>query len=117
MPRLGPHSRATAFAKLKPRTAEGRLFRHMREELVAHVGGNPSATQSALIDQACWLGLHLALMDRQLAEGRILSERNGRQYLAWSNSRSRLLRQLGLKGTPAPKRSLAEHMAGSGVAA
>jgi hypothetical protein len=51
-------------------------------------------------------------MDRDIAEGKVLSERNGRQYLAWSNSYVRVLRDLGLKSSAAkPRRTLTEHLA------
>jgi hypothetical protein len=117
MPDIGPYSRPSVLAKLDGRTREAKCLRELRAALVAHVGGSPSATQSALIDQAAWLGLHIDLMNRRTAEGRAMTERDSREYLAWVNSQGRLLRQLGLRGTPAPKRSLAEHMAGAGAAA
>jgi hypothetical protein len=81
------------------RTKEGRLLTAIRAELTAHVGGAPSATQKALIEQAAQIRLRLAMMDKQFAETGEMVEHNSRVYLAWSNSYARLLRQLGLKGT------------------
>ena len=92
----------------------------IRRDLVAHVGGNPSATQSAIIEQVCQIRLRLAAMDRQFAETGMLSEHSGRQYLAWANSSARLLTKLGLKGVAERGPTLADHLARrpiSGVAA
>jgi hypothetical protein len=43
-------------------------MRETRAELVAHVGGKPSAVQSALIERACQLTLRIVAMDRKFAE-------------------------------------------------
>jgi len=56
-----------------------------------------------LIDQAAMLTLRLHLMDKESIADPAMSERNGRQYLAWANSLSRLLRQLGINATPPPQ--------------
>jgi hypothetical protein len=87
-------------------------MREARAELVAHVGGNPSATQRELIEQCVQLRLRLAVMDRAFAEaGGTMTAHDSRTYLAWSNSYSRTLRQLGLKGAPAPVATLAGYLA------
>ncbi len=83
-------------------------MREVKADLVKHCGGKPSAVQRMLIDQAAMLSLRLHLMDRaSLSDDGLMSERNGRQYLAWANSLARLLRQLGLTAPPPPTRSLA----------
>jgi hypothetical protein len=74
----------------------------VRADLVKHVGGNPSAAQRMMIDQAAMLSLRLRLMDRQALQDGGASDRNGRQYLAFANSLSRLLRQFGLEAAKAP---------------
>lgn len=111
MPAFGPHSRPHTLAKLDGRTREARLLRDFRADLVRHVGGKPSATQAALITQACQLQLRIALMDRATAGEAVPSFRNGREYLAWANALARLLRQLG-KGVSATGPTLADHLAG-----
>ena len=116
MARLGVYSRPSALAKLDLRSAEGRLLSRVRADLTRHVGGDPSAVQRALIERITWLGLHIALMDRRTGADREMSERDGREYLSWVNSQSRLLRQLGLKGAPAPRRTLQDHLAGTTAA-
>ena len=57
------------------------------------------------------LSLRLAMMDAKQADG-VLSERDGREYLAWTNTLTRLMRQLGMTGAAARPKSLAEHIAG-----
>lgn len=97
---IAPYSRPAALAKLDQRTREARLMRDARAELIAHVGGRPSATQRALIEQAVQLRLRLAVMDRTFAESVTMTEHDLRTYLAWSNSYTRTLRQLGLEAAP-----------------
>jgi hypothetical protein len=65
------------------------------------------------------LRLHLAMLDRKVAEGRELTPHDSRTYLAWANSLNRLLRTLGMKGAKgaAPARSLADHLAEKRAAA
>ena len=94
------------------RTREGRLLKRMRVELIAHVGGKPSATQRAMIDQCAQLRLRLAVMDRAFAQsGGAMTAHDTRTYLAWANSYSRLLRQLGLQGVAERAPTLAEILA------
>ena len=65
-------------------------MRRMREDLTAHVGGSPSATQKALIERCATLSLHIELMDeRRLKIGGQMTDHDSRQYLAWSNSLER----------------------------
>jgi hypothetical protein len=94
------------------RTKEARLLRDTRAELTAHLGGAPSATARALIEQAAQLRLRLATMDRAFAEaGGKMTLHDSRTYLAWANSYSRLLRQLGLRGAPERGPTLADYLA------
>src|SRR4051812_11445173 len=92
--RSGPHGAVDG------RSADGRLLRRVREELTAHLGAKPSAVQLGLVERAAWLSLHLSRMDAAMAEGGLASEHASRHYLAWSNSLSKTLRHLGLKGVP-----------------
>jgi hypothetical protein len=100
------------LAKLDQRTREARLMRETRAELVRHVGGTPSATQAALIDQLVQIKLRLAVMDRRFAETDAQTDHDTRTYLAWANSYARLLAQLGLKATPPPRPTLREYLDG-----
>jgi len=113
MATIGPYSRPSTLAKLDGRTREARLMRDFRARLVEHVGGKPSATQSALIDRATWLALHVAQLDQRTADNRAMSEHDARTYLAWSNSLTRTLRELGMEGasSPGPAPSLRTYLA------
>ena len=83
----------------------------VRAELIEHLGGKPSAVQAALIDRIALLTLHVAQFDQKALEAGGLSERDGRQYLAYSNSLARALRDLGVRASSATGPSLAEHLA------
>ncbi len=102
MSTIGPYSRPASLAKMDGRTREARLMRDFRARLVVHVGGRPSATQSALIDRAMWLALHVAQLDERTAAGGAMTEHDSRTYLAWSNSLTRTLRELGTEGAASP---------------
>jgi hypothetical protein len=114
---VAPYSRTKTFAQIDQRTREGKLMRETRAELVAHVGGKPSATQGALIEQLVQLRLRIAVMDRKFAESGEQTEHDSRTYLAWANSYSRLLRQLGLRGVPQRGPSLTDYLAKKGSGA
>jgi hypothetical protein len=96
--------------KLDGRTKESRLLEDVRRDLVRHVGNKPSATQRQLIERACQLTLRVALMDQAFAETGEMSDHTSRVYLAWSNSLSRTLRELGLKGAAERTPSLADYL-------
>ena len=105
MPQLGPYSHPATLAKLDGRTREARLMRGTRAALIAHVGGRPSVVQQTLIERACQLQIRIAMMDRAFADGGGQTEHDSRTYLAWSNSLTRTLRELGIAAAPAPKDS------------
>jgi hypothetical protein len=111
MPRLRPYSRPPALAKLDHRTREARYMAARRAELVAHVGGNPSASQGMIIERCVWLSLHCALLDAKQTEGGAFTQHDSEVYLAWTGSLTRLLRHLGLHASAAARpRSLADHL-------
>lgn len=113
MAALGPYSRQGILSKPDGRTREARLIASLRAELIAHVGGKPSITQRMLIDQACELQLRIALMDRRFTETGSQTDHDSRHYLAWTNSLSRLLRQLGMKGAAQRQLTPTEIMRGA----
>jgi hypothetical protein len=107
---IGPHSRPHRLLKVDGRTREAALMRETREQLIAHVG-NPSCVQLRLIDRAALLTLHVAMFDARALDAGGLSERDSRQYLAYSNSLARALAQLGLQPVAAKAPTLAEVLA------
>lgn len=104
--RLGPHSRPGKLAMIDKRRVEAKLMKEVTDDLTAHCGGNPSVTQRLIIEQVAILSLRLRLLDKAAIEDTAMSERNARSYLAWCNTRTRLLRQLGLQAPPARKKTL-----------
>ena len=109
--RIAPHSRQNKFLKLDGRTQEAAIMRRARRDLIAHLGGQPSAVQMRLIDRAAMLTLHVDLFDRRAIRNGGLSERDSRSYLAYSNSLARTLARLGPQPAVTRVPSLAEAMA------
>jgi hypothetical protein len=108
---IGPHSRPNVLAKLDGRRREARLMQQIRQELLGHVGESPSPVARALVERAVILSLHVALFDARALKAGGLSERDSRQYLAYSNSLGRALKQLGIKGAAAAGPTLQEALA------
>lgn len=113
MKHLGPHSRPGKLAVIDGRSAEARRMKEVRQELAQHVGGSPSIAQRMLIDRIAALTLRMELMDRKAMQSDGLTEKDTREYLGWNNTVSRMLRQLGLHGTPQRAPTLAEALAAS----
>lgn len=106
-----PPENLRTTVRLDGRTKAAKAAKRFEADLVAHVGGRPSATQAALIAQGVQLSLRLAAMDDAFAARGEQSAHDGRQYLAWSNALSRLLRSLGTKGTAQKPPNLADYLA------
>jgi hypothetical protein len=85
-----------AVALLDGRSREALFMKRVRADLLAHVGGNPSAVQRALIERAVRLSLQLELMDERLTHGATFKARDHNHYLAWSNALTRTLARLGI---------------------
>lgn len=111
MNRIGPHSRPSKIAIIDGRRAEARRMRTIRAELTAHVGGKPSATQEMMIARIATVLLRIELMDRRALRDGDMTEHDQRTYLAWSNTVTRMLRQLGLQGAAAKGPNLADYLA------
>ena len=111
MSQLGPHSRPHRLLKLDGRTKEARLMAAARAELVQHVGGNPSSVQARLIERAARLTLYIELMDARALGSGGMTERDSRQYLAWTNSLRLTLRELGIKAAATRAPTLNEYLA------
>jgi hypothetical protein len=99
---LGPYSGPRAIATLDGRCREAKLMAREIAELTVHVGGDPSAVQKRLIQRAAVLALRLALLDARSTGQAGMSEKDAREYLAWHNSYTRTLAQLGLKAARVP---------------
>jgi hypothetical protein len=89
------------LAKIDGRTKQSRLMQAARDELIAHVGGQPNSVQRTLIERAARLQLYIAMMDAETSETGTMTERNSRQYLAWCNALRLCLRELGVKASAA----------------
>jgi hypothetical protein len=98
---VGPYSSEGALAGVDARTREWRYLQKRRAELVAHVGGSPSAIQLQLIERCAILMLRCRMMDRRLMEdgGSAFTGNDSTQFCAWSNALSRTLVLLDLTVT------------------
>jgi hypothetical protein len=90
---IWPYIRPHRLAKIDGRTKIAKLMRETRATLTAHVGGEPSATQRALIERVVWLTLKCSLTDAKIAAGTD-TDYDSKSYLAWSNALRRALRDL-----------------------
>jgi hypothetical protein len=110
-PAIYPYSRPNALARLDGRTKEARLLKRARAELLAFVGGKPSMTQAALIEQLAQLKLRIATMDRKFAAaGATMTDHDQRCYLAWCNTFGRMLSRLGMQAAPPKQTNLADYL-------
>jgi hypothetical protein len=100
-----------APVRLHGNSAPRRAAAKLRTDLIAHCGNRPSATQLAIIEQAAELKVRLAVMDQEFIRTGRRSAHASRDYLAWSNSLVRLLRQLGTHGEAEKAPSLADYLA------
>jgi hypothetical protein len=98
---IGPYSSEGALAGLDARSREWRYLKQRRAELIAHVGGSPSAIQLQLIERCAILMLRCRMMDRRLMEdgGSRFTGNDSTQFCAWSNALSRTLVLLDLTVT------------------
>ena len=85
------------LAAIDRRTLEGRREKEVEAELVAHVGGSPSAVQKILIARAARLTVVIELLERQVVEHGEVADLAGRQILAWIGTLSRILKLLGVE--------------------
>jgi hypothetical protein len=103
MRQVGAYSRAGTLWKLDGRVKEARLMNRVRAELIAHVGGRPSATQRLLIERAAILSLKAAQIDLKILAGEELTQHDNQHALAWLNSLRRTLVALGAEANTADK--------------
>lgn len=114
-PVLGPHSRALRRGSLgndiDGRSAEGRYLKRCETELIAQLSREPSFAERLLIKRICRAMLRLELFDKKLAEG-AWTANDSRTFGGLSNALRLMLRELGLKPSPAKRANpLADHFA------
>lgn len=107
-----PRGRAVVLNANDGRSREAVTIRRMRAEFTAHIGGNPSATQRAMIERAVMVKFHLLALDEKVLKAAgSMTEHDTRQYLAWTNTLTRLMRDMGMRGKAEKAPSLADHIA------
>jgi hypothetical protein len=66
--RLGPYSRAGAIAGLDGRSCAYRYYKKCRDDFLSYVGGEPTAIQRELVEQAAWMKVRIGMLNKRLAE-------------------------------------------------
>jgi hypothetical protein len=107
MKTIGPRSPTERLVKLDYRTELGRSVKKLHAELTEHCGGAPSATQRAINEAAAMLHMRMEMLNsKTVDQGLGAGDGDDRRFLAYSNSFSRLMKQLGQKSAPRPTVSL-----------
>jgi hypothetical protein len=87
--------------------ALGRIVLERREALRAHVGGDASYIQDRLITRALWLELLIETYEQKVANG---EEIDIGAITQLNNTLKGLYKDLGLKSTPRPVKTLRDHL-------
>jgi len=90
------------------RTKIGRMIAKLREELIEHVGGNPSITELILIDRICSKVVRCRLHESNILSGEHMGSRD--YFLALENGLRHDLKALGLKPKGRPIKGLSEYL-------
>ena len=106
----GPFSADHVLSTLDRRTRAGRVMRTVEADLVAHIGGDPSAAERLLIQAVAVKATRLSLMAEQLLAGEGSAEGSDGNALAWFNSMRLDLQALGLQRRPRDVSSLAAYI-------
>jgi hypothetical protein len=83
------------------------VIKTIERQLVAHIGGNPSAVAGGLIGRALRLGTCVELLNEKALTAGAMSERNSRK-VGMDHSLRRTLATLRLKATPPIQTSFPE---------
>ena len=110
--RVGPFSTATELRKVDGRTREARIVRAVVADLVAQLGGHPSAAQRLLIQSAAIVTLRLTLALERYQLGGETSDRLDQHVVALINAQRQVLGTLGLENVKPAAISLAQYLEG-----
>jgi hypothetical protein len=98
---LGPHSKVHRLVRVDGRTSAGLIVKRLRDDLIKHIGGNPSVVQRVMIERCCFLQLRISLLDIKITSGHTWTENDNNSYLSWTANLVRIMSRLGVE----PKRS------------
>ena len=84
--RLGAYSQGKALINVDRRTREGKFATAVESELLAHLGGAPTAPQRLIVQLASMKALRIALLTDVVLSADAINERDDRQLVAWMNS-------------------------------
>ncbi len=72
--RVYRHSRMFTLGPVDGRSTEGQYLGRVRQELLRHIGADPTPVQHALIERACRASLVLHRLDARMIAGEVLSD-------------------------------------------
>lgn len=90
---VGPFSSSERLLSVDGRTGMGRLMSEVRQSLIDHLGGEPTAPEQLLIYTVTLKVTRLLMQQRHALK----DPGDERHWLSWSNSLRRDLETLGLK--------------------
>jgi hypothetical protein len=107
-PGQGKHSRRLRRGVVDGRSEYGKFLTDVRAQLTKQLGGGPlTPAQHMLVDRIAWLSLHTNLFDEAVANSRrVMNDIDRRSYLAFSNSLTRAIQQLGINPNNTEAQSL-----------
>ena len=111
--KIRPHSVAGAASCLDGRTRTGRRYKQTINDLIEHIGGDPSATQVLLIEMIAQKVLRLeAIFEMTMADPDGAAPTRDKFWSWLASSLRRDLQALGIEPHVAPPPTLSEHLAG-----
>ena len=106
---VGAWRRKRELAFLDRRRDEARFMSELRQDLVADLGGNPSAARRLLIDCACFAALRISrLTTPWLGRGEDLNPSQVAELVTWQSELRATLKVLGVERLEAAPPSLQE---------
>ena len=106
---VGAWRRKRELAFLDRRRDEARFMSELRQDLVADLGGNPSAARRLLIDCACFAALRISrLTTPWLGRGEDLNPSQLAELVTWQGELRATLKVLGIERVEAAPPALAE---------
>ncbi|MGA8196000.1 MAG: hypothetical protein WB902_21820 [Acetobacteraceae bacterium] len=109
--RLGPHSSNRALASLDGRTTLAKIMRGVAQDLLGHLGDDPTPPQRLLVQAASIKAARLAMLADAMLTAESIADGSDHHLLAWANSLRLDLISLGLERREKPTLHLASYLA------
>jgi hypothetical protein len=108
---IGAECREAVFHRIDHRSREAKMLEAFRQERIKEIG-NPTPAQRLLIEHMAQTQLRLSILAEQYsAKGGVVSEHHERTYTRYTNTLTRLMRELEASkkpNKPTPEEALAK---------